>query len=627
MSDLALTKVAVDFGKHIGGARKEEWSSRGLSLMDLDNMNAAEKEKFVKKDSIWKKPDYDQMIATGVDTVAAYAIKKVRDSIPSKPFISSTAAKDPDAVDSQIKAYIKFVTIIRDGMKDIITFDDFIAKEIQVRDKIEDKERCSTWTKCAYKEYAGLYPTKLVRALYVRQSDKTRLISELKRKQFGVKKEDKVPVGWKISLYAPVNGYARSGYEIDTYYIEKGYKLMEKNISSYDEALKRCQELAKMFSSAKTRKASATPKQLKNIRRTGLADVRNGRNITGDDFIKDFHIRGGEFGNWMTEKDAQSSLNMAYEAFCDFADVLGIPLSNVSFDGRLSIAFGARGKGDAVAHYEPMREVINITKMKGAGCLGHEMFHALDDIVGKKLGLSKMMTQSLSEDIPESVQNVINSMKYRSATQEEINLTRANKVELAEKRLLRDVSYIFPETELSDEVKAKRSELIAAIKNDTEPKMISLDGTTTDAIEALSDYKKEITGRIIPKERRRELYWSWFTLMQAKTASYKNMKLETEYYKESQKMDNCTAKDKFGYWSSTTEMFARAGACYISDFLSEKGGISDYLSGHSESCVGLNITRQGEVEKVFAMPRGEERVAINKAIHEMIEDLKIKSLI
>ena len=622
MSDLALTKVAVDFGKHIGGARKEEWSSRGLSLMDLDNMNAAEKEKFVKKDSIWKKPDYDQMIATGVDIVAAYAIKKVRDSIPSKPFIPSATA-----VDIQIKAYIKFVTIIRDEMKDIITFDDFIAKEIQVRDKIEDKERCSTWTKCAYKEYAGLYPTKLVRALYVRQSDKTRLVSELKRKQFGVKKEDKVPVGWKISLYAPVNGYARSGYERDTYYIEKGYKLMEKNISSYDEALKRCQELAKMFSSAKTRKASATPKQLKNIRRTGLTDVRNGRNITGDDFIKDFHIRGGEFGLWMTENDAQSSLNMAYEAFCDFADVLGIPLSSVSFDGRLSIAFGARGKGDAVAHYEPMREVINITKMKGAGSLGHEMFHALDDIVGKKLGLTKMMTQSLSEDIPESVQNVINSMKYRSATQEEINSTRTNKVELAEKRLLRDVSYIFPETELSDEVKAKRGELIAAIKNDTEPKKISLDGTTTDAIETLSDYKKEITGRVIPKERRRELYWSWFTLMQAKTASYKNMKLETEYYKESQKMDNCTAKDKFGYWSSTTEMFARAGACYISDFLSEKGGISDYLSGHSESCVGLNITRQGEVEKVFAMPRGKERIAINKAIHEMIEDLKIKSLI
>ena len=622
MSDLALTKVAVDFGKHIGGARKEEWSSRGLSLMDLDNMNAAEKEKFVKKDSIWKKPDYDQMIAAGVDIVAAYAIKKVRDSIPSKPFIPSATA-----VDIQIKAYIKFVTIIRDEMKDIITFDDFIAKEIQVRDKIEDKERCSTWTKCAYKEYAGLYPTKLVRALYVRQPDKTRLVSELKRKQFGVKKEDKVPVGWKISLYAPVNGYAKSGYERDTYYIENGYKLMEKNISSYDEALKRCQELAKMFSSAKTRKASATPKQLKNIRRTGLTDVRNGRNITGDDFIKDFHIRGGEFGLWMTENDAQSSLNMAYEAFCDFADVLGIPLSSVSFDGRLSIAFGARGKGDAVAHYEPMREVINITKMKGAGSLGHEMFHALDDIVGKKLGLTKMMTQSLSEDIPESVQNVINSMKYRSATQEEINSTRTNKVELAEKRLLRDVSYIFPETELSDEVKAKRGELIAAIKNDTEPKKISLDGTTTDAIETLSDYKKEITGRVIPKERRRELYWSWFTLMQAKTASYKNMKLETEYYKESQKMDNCTAKDKFGYWSSTTEMFARAGACYISDFLSEKGGISDYLSGHSESCVGLNITRQGEVEKVFAMPRGKERIAINKAIHEMIEDLKIKSLI
>lgn len=148
-------------------------------------------------------------------------------------------------------------------------------------------------------------------------------------------------------------------------------------------ALCKCQEYAKQLRAKKPRKASATPKQLKRIERIGLSDVRNGRDIVGEDFLKDFNIRGGEFGNWMTENDAQSSLNMAYEAFCDFADILGIPLSSVSFGGRLAIAFGARGQGSAVAHYEPLREVINITKMKGAGSLGHEMFHALDDIVAK----------------------------------------------------------------------------------------------------------------------------------------------------------------------------------------------------------------------------------------------------
>lgn len=54
---------------------------------------------------------------------------------------------------------------------------------------------------------------------------------------------------------------------------------------------------------------------------------------------------------------------------------------------RLAIAFGSRGKGNALAHYEPSRAVINLTKMKGAGSLAHEFGHALDDMLGQRLGL------------------------------------------------------------------------------------------------------------------------------------------------------------------------------------------------------------------------------------------------
>lgn len=195
----------------------------------------------------------------------------------------------------------------------------------------------------------------------------------------------------------------------------------------------------------------------------------------------------------MTENDAQSSLNMAYEAFCDFADILGIPLSSVSFGGRLAIAFGARGQGSAVAHYEPLREVINITKMKGAGSLGHEMFHALDDIVAKKLGLTKMMTESFEKDkIPESVLNVISAMKYRKATKEEIESERTKRVKGTENRLRRYIDSVFPANDLSEEQIEKRAELVRDIFEDRSETLISIDGTATAAIEALSSYKKRL---------------------------------------------------------------------------------------------------------------------------------------
>ena len=50
-----------DFGEKIGGAKKDLWKDRGLYVNDLDDMNEREAEKFVKKDNIWKKPDYQAM--------------------------------------------------------------------------------------------------------------------------------------------------------------------------------------------------------------------------------------------------------------------------------------------------------------------------------------------------------------------------------------------------------------------------------------------------------------------------------------------------------------------------------------------------------------------------------------
>lgn len=626
VSGTSALKVSKDFGEHIGGARKELWSAGGINIEDLLDMNDAEKAKFVKKDNIWKKPDYEQMVEAGVPKVVAYAIKEVRNAIPAKPYVSYFEQDDPEKVKYRMECYVKFVTMIRDTMSGVSSEEEFMEKQQVVYNQIVDPERSTRYSISSKTEYTGLFQTKLLRAIRCNHQTFCNYIHYMEMEQFAVKKEDKIPAGWKIEKYSPDGFYSRSrvGCIKDTYIVSKGYSVIEKNIPSYEEALCKCQEYAKQLRAKKPRKASATPKQLKRIERIGLSDVRNGRDIVGEDFLKDFGIRGGEFGNWMSEKDAQASLNMAYEAFCDFADVLGIPLSSVSFCGRLAIAFGARGQGSAVAHYDPLREVINITKMKGAGSLGHEMFHALDDIVAKKLGLKKMMAESFEkEKIPESVRNVISAMQYRKATKEEIEAEKAKKIGNTEKLLQKCIDSVFPADGLTDAQVKKRAELVRNIFADKEEHLISIDGTATAAIEALSSYKKEVTGRVINKESRKDLFWTWYRYERAVTASYNDMQMLSEYHKESKKMDDCTAKDKFGYWSSTVEMFARAGACYLTDMLKAKGAKSDYLSGHSESCVGMDKN----LNPVYAMPRGEERKAINAAIHDMIEDLKAKELI
>ena len=46
-------------------------------------------------------------------------------------------------------------------------------------------------------------------------------------------------------------------------------------------------------------------------------------------------------------------MNMCFESFKDLASVLGISDEAVGLNHKLNIAFGARGNGNAVAHYEP----------------------------------------------------------------------------------------------------------------------------------------------------------------------------------------------------------------------------------------------------------------------------------
>lgn len=65
-----------DFGEKIGGARKDIWKLRGLNIDDILEMNEKEKQFYVKKNNIWKKPNYEQLVADGLPVQVAFYIKK-----------------------------------------------------------------------------------------------------------------------------------------------------------------------------------------------------------------------------------------------------------------------------------------------------------------------------------------------------------------------------------------------------------------------------------------------------------------------------------------------------------------------------------------------------------------------
>ena len=77
--------IHEDFGEKIGGAKKDLWSARGLYADDLDEMNEREADKYVKKDNIWKKPNYQAMLDDGIPLGVVFYIKKVRDAVPASP--------------------------------------------------------------------------------------------------------------------------------------------------------------------------------------------------------------------------------------------------------------------------------------------------------------------------------------------------------------------------------------------------------------------------------------------------------------------------------------------------------------------------------------------------------------
>lgn len=81
-------------------------------------MNERETDAYVKKENVWKRPDYQAIIDDGVPADIVFFIKSVRDSLPTKP-LNLWSGDSSETRANKLKAYIQTVNHIKNHVETI----------------------------------------------------------------------------------------------------------------------------------------------------------------------------------------------------------------------------------------------------------------------------------------------------------------------------------------------------------------------------------------------------------------------------------------------------------------------------------------------------------------------------
>jgi len=328
-----------------------------------------------------------------------------------------------------------------------------------------------------------------------------------------------------------------------------------------------------------------------------------------EDMVKAFNFRGVEFGNYVNDAAGTFHLIKAAEAFSDLADILGMSDKDISLNGRLAMAFGARGSGPALAHYEPTSKVINITKNGGAGSLAHEWGHALDNIMyqhsvggagslhfASEGNMGDKGTPGLREAYEHLMKTILkgNGKGLTYVENKRLTFTRYNPARrkyVEEHGVAEAIKKYLPELDAQYDREIERLKSLRGSSVDQkvlEKKIKSLETTRTKErnllIQAIANDHYRVTGQHLDKI---PVYTG-----------------QSEYFTEMQKMDGGKGKP---YWSSRVEMFARVFESYIQDTMHARGVNNDYLVHGTKASPGAPF------------PRGEERKMMHEAMEKLLD--------
>ena len=653
------TKIE-DFGEKFWGARKDLWHKRGLLFEDLEGANSSEKAKYAIKSNVIPKLDYKKMKEDGYSVNVLYFYKMVIDSLPTKPhyrgnhvYSNGQMNFEYENEDEDINNFINLLTNVKKTLLENVKTDEDI-------DSFYDKLNPVLFdvNHIVKDEYKTL--VRESNLLSVSQAGLRRVKGAVLEKHFLMTAEEIERARYEIYLYDNEHvtfekdayngdkeylairsiGYSRFFHRVgipsnewkdNTYFVTYGNFLIRGiNYSTREEALTKIDEFIKEDLAKDAEESKKTSNRKKNFTPSGVENIERKANFdwlqddaTPEKYLNEFKFRGGEFGNWENQKERQINLNHAYNSFSDIALALGISLESVSGNGKLGIAFGSRGHSRAAAHYEPDSDVINLTRMNGAGALGHEWGHFFDHLIGDGRFASE------SYKMPE-MKELMQIMKYKDEPikEDDFNEQKNKDIQRYLKGLNQYIDNYFPgKDSYTVEQLQKRTNLINALKEDATKNPDSYlyfsFGTREEpkALVDLSNYKNELTGRVIPKDNRKDIanYCQWYGNASSRTFdSTLTKRVSTEYYKGSIYFDDNYSHSGHDYWKSDVELFARAFQCYLKDKLTEANITNDYLCGYADGYIMMDS--KGEYHRAY--PYGEERKLINDAFDKLIAKVK-----
>ena len=616
-----------NFGAHIGGSRADMaamFRERNLRSGDLEGMSDRERFEFVQKDNIWPKIDYAALVKGGLPKPVAFYLKVLRDSIPVRP----------EKVEHQ-RDFVDVVGSIREeamkvrSMQDVAGIKTRVFKEgfnpLTRSWKTEEDRRRARVVGTKALEY--LQPDEYMQRRMARKMEQNRFLDDrdplqLAKEEFGIEID---PPGTR--RYTGSESELTTAYEVTRrrQVVSGGHKTQEEA----EAALVRYVDENNLIN------AGAGKKQLHPmLQRPDLAelkhewphDYRKGNHLDGPTLMKTFGFRGGEFGLWADHTHRQSSLDMSYEGLSVMAEVLHIPRLAISLGGELAIAYGARGNGGrgrftAAAHFEPLRNVINVTKTKGDGSLSHEWAHALDDYVGRQSGKVTPMNSLASENsfpketnLPPAVQQafeaVVKGLSKRTQTAEEARVEtekRRATIQGYNTQILAPALNTFKDHVAEPEkVKAFETLCDEVAKGVKPPAFVGEIGLQLHAA----------TGQTLRSDQRRGLENNLLHLEVAqrslvtRQAEGRYREVPTNFAIEALRCDGDDPKKP--YFTKPCELFARAFESYVFDKIKANGGRSDYLVASVDNVAWAPV-------KMKPYPEGKEREHFNGLFDKFFE--------
>ena len=368
-----------------------------------------------------------------------------------------------------------------------------------------------------------------------------------------------------------------------------------------------------------------------------------GRNVSVDssqELKKAYNFREVQVGTWVQTDVASAKWHTdnINEGFADLCDITGIPDNLVSMNGRIAIAIGARGVKGAKAHYEPGERVIQINKMKGGGSLGHEWFHAFDNLISEAInggdynewftwqGKDQIKMASSHGNNKSSVKQVVsnnNDSLNQKVRDKFTNLVHAmmegdtpetNTVEFDEEQWNKCQSFY----NLKTKIARYKPRTLNAAQTFTDAKKI-IDEYYDDRIAREKDYQSRgyTSGMSVEKltqEKIKSLEFAAikFADKEKGETEYLTGRVVSRYYQDAKKLGN-------GYWDTPHEMAARAFQCWLNDKLKEQGRKNTYLVGMVDN------DKYGGV--FYPYPTERDRIKINKAFDELFKVIKSENAI